>query len=128
LTAYLAGCSEEALDVIVSADTLVFFGSLEAVVIASEKALRPGGRLIFTVEELVGAEGYAIGTSGRYRHAHDYVRQGFGASNLRAEIVSAELRLEAGEPVAGFVDRGQGDVELTRAFALACKRERATRA
>jgi predicted TPR repeat methyltransferase len=108
LTAYLAGCTE-AFDVIVSADTLVYFGPLEEVVGASEKALRPGGRLIFTVEELLGAgdeDGYAIGTSGRYRHAREHVQDVLKAAGLRPEIASAELRLEAGEPVAGLVVQG----------------------
>jgi predicted TPR repeat methyltransferase len=108
LTAYLAGCTET-LDVIVSADTLVYFGPLEAVVGGAENALRPGGRLIFTVEELVGAghdDGYSIGTSGRYRHAREYVQGALKAASLRPEIASAELRLEAGEPVAGFVVQG----------------------
>jgi predicted TPR repeat methyltransferase len=108
LTAYLAGCSET-FDVIVSADTLVYFGPLEPVVGAAENALRPGGRLIFTVEELVGTgrdHGYSIGTSGRYRHARNHVQGALKAANLHPEIASAELRLEAGEPVAGLVVLG----------------------
>jgi predicted TPR repeat methyltransferase len=108
LTAYLASCTET-FDVIVSADTLVYFGPLEPVVDASEDALRPGGRLIFTVEELVGVghdEGYSIGISGRYRHARGYVQGVLEAASLRPEIASAELRVEAGEPVAGLVVQG----------------------
>jgi len=108
LTAYLAGCTE-VFDVIVSADTLVYFGPLEAVVGASENALRPGGRLIFTIEELVGArhdDAYSLGTSGRYRHAREHVQGVLRAASLRPEIASAELRLEAGEPVAGLVVQG----------------------
>ena len=50
LTAYLRD-SPGAFDAIVSADTLVYFGPLQDVVAASAGALRPGGRLIFTVEE-----------------------------------------------------------------------------
>ena len=50
LTAYLRA-SPGAFDVIVSADTLVYFGPLDEVVAAAAAALRPGGRLIFTVEE-----------------------------------------------------------------------------
>jgi predicted TPR repeat methyltransferase len=104
LTAYLAGCGES-FDVVVSADTLVYFGPLEAVVAAAQRALRPGGRLVFTVEELAG-EGYSLAPSGRYRHAHDYVRGVLTDAGLRPEIASAELRLEAGEPVAGLVVLG----------------------
>jgi predicted TPR repeat methyltransferase len=108
LSAYLADCTEM-FDVIVSADTLVYFGTLRAVVAASASALRRGGRLIFTVEELVGAErdaAYSLGTSGRYRHTREYVEAVLAGSTVSPEIVSAELRLEAGEPVAGLVVQG----------------------
>jgi predicted TPR repeat methyltransferase len=108
LTAYLCE-STAAFDAIVSADTLVYFGLLEDVVAAAANALRPGGRLIFTVEELNGAgsgAGYAISPTGRYRHARAYVERVLASASLRPEIESAELRLEAGEPVAGLVVRG----------------------
>jgi len=109
LTDYL-GDSTEAFDVIVSADTLVYFGELEDVAAASASALRPGGRLVFTVEELVGAEsaaaGYAISPTGRYRHTRQYLERVLAKANLRSEIVPAELRLEAGDPVQGFVVGG----------------------
>jgi predicted TPR repeat methyltransferase len=104
LTAYLSGCKED-FDVIVSADTLVYFGALDEVVAAADRALRPGGRLVFTVEELAGQHdaGYVLGTSGRYRHTREHVRAVFSETGLREEIVPAELRFEAGEPVAGLV-------------------------
>ena len=76
---------------------------------ASANALRPGGRLIFTVEELVGDgsdAGYAISPNGRYRHTRQYVERVLADANLRPEIVPAELRLEAGDPVPGLVVRG----------------------
>ena len=108
LSAYLNGCNER-FDVIVSADTLVYFGMLEEVLAACDNALRPGGRLVFTVEELVGADhdvGYSLGTSGRYRHAREHIEAAMAETNLRPEVVSADLRLEAGEPVAGLVVQG----------------------
>jgi predicted TPR repeat methyltransferase len=108
LTAYLTGCTAT-FDVILSADTLVYFGPLEVVLRASENALRPGGRLIFTVEEMVGGgdeDGYSLGTSGRYRHAREYVEGVLTAAGLLPEVAAAELRLEAGEPVAGLVVQG----------------------
>jgi len=107
LTAYLTDCNE-AFDVIVSADTFVYFGRLDSVVAAAEKALRPGGRLVFTVEELADDQngGYSLGTSGRYRHAREHVEAVLLEAGFRPEIVSAELRLEAGEPVAGLVVQG----------------------
>ncbi len=50
LTAYLQAHRDE-FDLIVTADTLVYFGALESVAAAAAGALRHGGRLIFTVEE-----------------------------------------------------------------------------
>jgi predicted TPR repeat methyltransferase len=107
LTAYLRD-NPGSFDVIVSADTLVYFGPLEEVVAASASALRPGGRLIFTVEQLNGAgsdAGYSLSAHGRYSHAREYLERVLASADLRPEIVPAELRLEAGDPVAGWVVR-----------------------
>lgn len=107
LTRYLQE-SRKSFDVIVSADTLVYFGSLEAVAVAAANALRPAGVLVFTVEELSEAEsdeGYVLSPNGRYRHAPGYLERVLTDAGLQPEIVPAELRLEAGEPVAGLVVR-----------------------
>jgi predicted TPR repeat methyltransferase len=107
LTAYLRDCPGS-FDVIVSADTLVYFGPLQDVVVASADALRPGGRLIFTVEQLIDAgsdAGYSISHHGRYCHTREYVERVLADANLRPEIVPAQLRLEAGDPVPGLVVR-----------------------
>jgi predicted TPR repeat methyltransferase len=111
LTAFLGGVVA-AFDVIVSADTLVYFGRLEDVVAALAQALRPGGRLIFTVEEWTDgtidgapATGYSLGPHGRFRHGHAYVERVLTAADLQPEIAQAELRLEAGDPVPGLVVR-----------------------
>jgi len=104
LTEYLRG-SAGMFDAIVSADTLVYFGPLEAVVAAAARALRPGGLLVFTVEEQA-EDGYSLSVNGRYRHARRYLEQVLADAGLQPEVVSAELRLEAGDPVAGLVVRG----------------------
>ena len=104
LTAYLRD-APASFDVIVSADTLVYFGPLDEVAAAAAAALRPGGVLVFTVEELSGDAGYELSPNGRYRHTPGHVERALAAAGFRSEIVPAELRLEAGEPVAGLVVR-----------------------
>ena len=107
LTAYLQD-SPGSFDVIVSADTLVYFGPLDAVAAAAANALRPGGVLVFTVEELSGTAseaGYSLSPNGRYQHSPDYLERVLADAGLQSEILPAELRLEAGEPVAGLVVR-----------------------
>lgn len=106
LTSYLRD-SPGAFDAIVSADTLVYFGPLQDVVSAAARALRPGGRLIFTVEALIGAADadHTISPHGRYSHTGRYVERVLLGANLRPEIVPTELRLEAGEPVPGLAVR-----------------------
>lgn len=93
-------------DVIVSADTLVYFGALEAVARAAADALRPGGLLVFTVEEEADAElvhSYRIRPHGRYTHGLAYIERLLVSVGLRPRTGRADLRLEAGLPVAGLV-------------------------
>ena len=117
LTAYLRSC-HEAYDVIVSADTLVYFGALEEVVAAAARALRPDGSLVFTVEELVGAgdaADYCLRPHGRYNHSRAYIERLITNAGLKPVIATAELRLEAGAPVDGLVVRAEKcDVSMGR--------------
>jgi predicted TPR repeat methyltransferase len=107
LTQYLAD-NHERFDLIASADTLVYFGDLDAVVSAAAGALRSAGLLIFTLEHAAGAaEGvdHRLEFHGRYAHARAYVERVLAASGLRAHILEADLRMESGMPVAGLVVR-----------------------
>lgn len=95
-------------DVIVSADTLVYFGDLECVVAAAGVALRPNGLFIFTLEDWVGGVadiGWRLELHGRYSHARAYVERVLTAAGLQPWITPAELRMESGAPVAGLVIR-----------------------
>jgi predicted TPR repeat methyltransferase len=97
--------NREAFDLIVSADTLVYFGDLKGVIAALAGALRPKGMLVFTLEHATGdtAAGFRLELHGRYSHARAYVEQLLTAAGLVPKIVQAELRMEAGVPVQGLV-------------------------
>jgi predicted TPR repeat methyltransferase len=103
-----------AFDVIVSADTLVYFGALDEVSAAVCRALRPGGFFIFTVEHGTGdtAPDHRLQTHGRYAHSRPYVERVLAANGLSVVIGEAELRLESGVPVAGLVVRAQKPVAV----------------
>lgn len=108
LTEFLRGRAQ-AFDVIVSADALVYFGDLAPVLTAAARALRPGGRLVFTLEHLadpLGA-GYRLEWHGRYSHSRQHVAGLLAGHGLSSTIEEAELRMEAGKPVAGLVIHAQ---------------------
>lgn len=104
LTAFMAE-RRGAFDVIVSADTLVYFGELGEALVATAHALKPGGWLCFTVEALGDDEtGYRLQHHGRYAHSRPYLEMVLGKAGLTAVEVEREtLRLEGGEPVAGWL-------------------------
>ncbi len=106
LTAHLE-LFDGAYDLIISADTLCYFGSLEAVSKAAMRALRPAGLFIFTVEMADRAdqtESYRLNPNGRYTHRESYVRACLEASGFAAiTFREAQLRTESGSPVAGLV-------------------------
>lgn len=110
LTAFLNDGPAARYDLIVSADTMVYFGSLEHVLRGAAASLRVGGHLVFTVEALEGdadgrGPGFVLNPHGRYGHGEPYVRQclerGTGLEVL--EIVRDTLRTEMGQPVRGFI-------------------------
>jgi len=94
-------------DLVVSADTLCYFGALEEVALAAAQALAPAGLLAFTVEASAdpdAAPGYGLSAHGRYCHSMQYVRTTLAAAGFDAiEIVATTLRSEGGRPVAGLV-------------------------
>jgi predicted TPR repeat methyltransferase len=99
-------------DIVVSADTLCYFGRLDEAIDASAAALRPQGRLIFTVEALpeepAEPAGYRLRINGRYAHARSYVDACLAQAGLQPLAVeSVVLRREVGEPVTGWLVAAQ---------------------
>jgi predicted TPR repeat methyltransferase len=103
------GSRKDAYDVIVSADTLCYFGDLQEVMAAVAVAVRPGGFFIFTVER--GEEGddtmpagFRINPLGRYSHQESYVSRTVAEAGMELRSVAhGELRQEMGSPVTGLV-------------------------
>lgn len=97
---------QQAYDVILSADTLCYFGALERVVRAAFAALREGGRFVFTVESANadGIQAFRLLPNGRYQHQAAYIAAvGQKAGFTHTESINVELRLEAGSPVQGLL-------------------------
>ena len=96
-------------DVIVSADTLCYFGDLQKVMTAVAASVRPGGQFIFTVEraeeDVDGmSAGYRINPNGRYTHKESYTRRILTQAGLKiGSLTHDTLRREMGRPVAGLV-------------------------
>ena len=92
-------------DVVLSADTLVYFGDLTEVLAAACTALRVGGWMAFTLEALDTGDARAeLASSGRYRHARRHVEQALATAGfVETSLVASALRKEVGEPVAGWV-------------------------
>lgn len=93
-----------AFDAVVSADTLCYFGRLEAAFGAVRQALRAGGHWVFTVEGHEEERDFKLHTHGRYSHARSYLARALGEAGFAVlELAPVVLRMEAGVPVAGWL-------------------------
>ena len=116
LSAWL-GRQRHAYDVIVSADTLCYFGALDAVTAAVANALKPGGRLVFTVEKAAeDVRAFKLDASGHYSHAGEYVRDSVADAKLAVNALDpVVLRKERGRTSpGGWCRRGAHEVKVTR--------------
>src|SRR6478672_12012170 len=106
LAAFLRA-SPETFDVVAASDTLNYFGDLRDALAAARASLRPGGRLLFTLEhaaEEALPEGYCIHPNGRYSHTEAYVRRALAQAGFSlVEVETAHLRREGDAYVDGLV-------------------------
>jgi predicted TPR repeat methyltransferase len=104
LTAFMSA-HPEAFDAVIAADTLVYFGALDEVLSAAQRALHARGWLVFTLEALSGhsAADHELQVHGRYAHSESYVRAALQAAGFDAESVTYETpRQERERDVRGM--------------------------
>ena len=105
LGAYLLA-RPDSFDLLVCADTLIYIGDLGPAMAAAAQALRPGGRLVFTIEALPDDDALPVRLQahGRFNHRADHVRNACAGAGL--QLAAPEpfvLRIEAGQAVPGWL-------------------------
>ncbi|WP_347988766.1 tetratricopeptide repeat protein [Methylomonas sp. AM2-LC] len=105
LVCYLRNC-EKRFDLVVLADTLIYFGELIELFRVIRQVLRPHGFICFTIE--ISSEnapqplGYNLSVVGRYTHSLCYLSEVLSVHGL---VIVAEnqaiLRTEFGQPIPG---------------------------
>lgn len=95
--------SEASANLVMAADAFVYVPKLEPLLREAARVLKPQGLLAFTVETHLG-EGVILGRGLRYAHGEAYLRDAIADAGLTAcAIMPAATRIEANEPVPGFV-------------------------
>ncbi len=103
LVAFLQVC-EPTQDAIVAADTLCYFGRLDAVFAAVHRSLRAGGHWVFTLEAHAESADFHLHPHGRYSHGRGYLDRALtGAGFGQADVHEVVLRQESGAPVSGWL-------------------------
>ena len=100
------GASPGQWDVMLSADTLCYFGDLMPLMAAARGSVKEGGWLVFTVEALPedSPHLFHLEPHGRYAHARAHVEASLAANGFTlVEITRETLRQEGGKPVGGWL-------------------------
>lgn len=95
---------DERFDLAVAADVLVYLGDLGPAFAAIDRALAPGGAVLFSIEELTDGESYRLTDDLRYAHAYEHIRR-MASDRGWTEVASerATLRRQGGKPVGGVL-------------------------
>jgi predicted TPR repeat methyltransferase len=111
LVDHMASSPGAAFDLVVAADTLIYFGDLEKFMHAASRVLAPSGLLIASFQEIephASAEaaqaGFAIEPSGRFSHSRAYLLERHEAAGFSPPAIrKIDIRLELGLPVEGVL-------------------------
>lgn len=101
--------NENRFDLIVSGDTLCYFGDLAEVLSAAAVSLKEGGRMVFSLEQAdeQTEHGFQLNYHGRYSHSKGYIEDTLSSAGFTAvELRDADLRREVGKPVRGLLVTG----------------------
>jgi predicted TPR repeat methyltransferase len=96
--AHLAG-HPIAYDLVFAADTLIYFGKLDALMAAIAQAMVPGGLFAASIEN--AEQGFEILPSGRFAHAEAYAARVAEPYFELLEQQATDIRLEANVPAKG---------------------------
>lgn len=103
--AWLERCEAGGLDLAVALEVFNYVGNLAPVLGAAARALKPGARMVFSIELAADpAAGFVLLPAGRYAHSTAYVEAEARAAGL--EIAASReivMRYEANKPVRAFL-------------------------
>ena len=96
---------ENGYDLINAADVFTYFGELGSVFVLMFDALKPGGRILFSVSENShNKDDYFLHLSGRFLHSKSYVEEGLKKRGFIIEKLSrVKLRNEGEAEVWGWI-------------------------
>ena len=95
-------------DLVVAADVFIYVGALEGVMRTVAGILAANGLFAFSVETLIGSDGFALQLSRRYAHSEIYVRRVLATNGFSIlSLDSTTIRHDRGEPVEGLAVTAQ---------------------
>lgn len=96
---------KNAYDLINAADVFTYFGELGGLFVQLYEALKPGGRVLFSISEnTLSADNYLLHLSGRFLHRKNYVEENLQKRGFIIEQINrVKLRNEGEKEVWGWI-------------------------
>ena len=96
---------KNAYDLINAADVFTYFGELGGLFVQLYEALKPGGRVLFSISEnTLSADNYLLHLSGRFLHRKNYVEENLQKRGFIIEKLNrVKLRNEGEKEVWGWI-------------------------